>query len=215
MIKIEIRSATISNAKHKVKALHLKEKEIKQQLNHLDAIICSNFFSTDINQVLQEYENLKTEFQSIYEDRGKQAMFRSKCRWIENGEHATKYFFNLKKHNYNKKTIGELQLQDGSTTRSKKLIVDHIEAFYKDLLVSQMSFNDDMYNSFVQNLQLLKLSDDEYDILESPLRFDECKKILETFQNDKSPGETVLLLNSINFFHLLGNDLIAILMKLM
>ena len=53
--------------------------------------------------MLQEYDDLKTELRLIYEDRGKQAMFRAKCRWIENGERPTKYFFNLEKRNYNKK----------------------------------------------------------------------------------------------------------------
>jgi len=42
-------------------------------------------------------------FKSIYEEKGKQAMFRAKCRWIENGERPTKYFFNLEKSNYNNK----------------------------------------------------------------------------------------------------------------
>ena len=39
--------------------------------------ICNNFFSGHIDQVLQEYGNLKTELTSIYEDKGKQAMFRA------------------------------------------------------------------------------------------------------------------------------------------
>lgn len=37
-------------------------------------------------------------------------MFRAKCRWLENGERPTKYFFNHEKQKYNKKTIGEIQL---------------------------------------------------------------------------------------------------------
>ena len=210
MIKMELRSATISYAKYKVKASSLREKEIEQQLDHLDSVICNNFFSADIDSVLQKYENLKTELRSIYEDRGKHAMFRSKCRWIENGERPTKYFFNLEKRNFNKKTIGELRLQDGSTTKNEKLILNHIEAFYKDLLKSQIPFNDDTYDNFVQNLQLPKLSDDERDKLEGPLKFDECKNVLETFQNDKSPGEDGFTAEFYKFFFdLLGNDLIA------
>ena len=104
-------------------------------------------------------------------------MFLSKCGWIENGERPRKCFFNLEKRNFNKKTIGELRLQDGSTTKNEKLILNHIEAFYKELLKSQIPFNDDTYDNFVQNLQLPKLSDDERDKLEEPLKFDECKKV--------------------------------------
>jgi len=39
-------------------------------------------------------------------------MFRAKCRWIEKDERPTKYFFNLEKSNYSKKTISELRLPD-------------------------------------------------------------------------------------------------------
>ena len=46
--------------------------------------------------------------------------------------------------------------------------------------------------------------------LEGPLTYEECKKILETFQNDKAPGEDGFTVEFYNyFFDLLGNDLIA------
>jgi len=45
------------------------------------------------------------ELKSIYEEKRKQAKFRAKCRWIQKGEHPTKYFFNLEKSNYNKKKL--------------------------------------------------------------------------------------------------------------
>ena len=80
--------------------------------------------SPDIDDTLQEYENLKFELKSIYEEKGKQAMFRAKCRWVENGERPTKYFFNLEKRTYNKKIIRELSLQDKSTTNNENEILD-------------------------------------------------------------------------------------------
>ena len=69
------------------------------------------------------------------------------------------------------------------------LILNHIEAHFKDLLTSQNTFSDDEYDNFIQNLEVPKLSDDERDSLEGPLTFHECKKVLETFQNDEAPGE--------------------------
>jgi len=41
----------------------------------------------------REYDGLKRELKSIYEEKEKQAMLRAKCRWIENSERPTKYFF--------------------------------------------------------------------------------------------------------------------------
>ena len=57
-------------------------------------------------------------------------MFRAKCRWIENGERPTKYFFNLEKSNYNKNTISELRLQEDSITRNETVILEQIENYY-------------------------------------------------------------------------------------
>ena len=100
---MEIRSATIFFSKSKGKRIRNREEELRRRIDQLDVIICDNFSSPYIDGALREYEELKTELKSIYEEKGKQAMFRAKCRWIENGEHPTKYFFNLEKSNYNKK----------------------------------------------------------------------------------------------------------------
>ena len=124
LIKMEIRNTTISYTKHKAKVSRDRAKDIRQQLEQLDVIICNDFFAPDIDQVLQRYDSLKSELQSLYEDKGKHAMFRAKCRWVENGERPTKYFFNLEKRNYNKKTISELRLQDESTTCNEKEILN-------------------------------------------------------------------------------------------
>ena len=113
---MEIRSATICYSKNMFKRIRNREQGLIRQLDQLDGIICNNFSSPDIDGVLREYDELKTELQSIYEEKGKQAMFRAKCRWVENGECPTKYFFNLEKRNYKKKTIGEIRLQDDSIT---------------------------------------------------------------------------------------------------
>ena len=112
MLKMEIRAATISFSENIAKSTHCRETEIRRQLDVLDNIICNNFDSSEIDLVLKEFDNLKTELQSIYDRKGMAAFFRLKCRWIEMGERPTKYFFNLEKRNYIKKTITELQMDD-------------------------------------------------------------------------------------------------------
>ncbi|RMX53883.1 hypothetical protein pdam_00022354 [Pocillopora damicornis] len=67
--------------------------------DQLDAIFCDNFSSLYIAGVLWEYDGLKTKLKSIYEEKGKQTMFRAKCRWIENDERPTNFFSNLEKSN--------------------------------------------------------------------------------------------------------------------
>ena len=186
------------------------ESRVSIKLDLLDSVICDNFFSPDIDETLQEYENLKSELKLIYEEKGKQAMFRAKCRWVENGERPTKYFFNPEKRNYNRKTISELRLQDESTTNNENVILDQIETFYKNLYTSEGNFSDEACDLFARNLEIPTLRDEERDNLEGPLTYDECRKALETFQNDKAPGEDGFTIEFYKcFFDLLGNDLLA------
>ena len=65
--------------------------------------------------------------------------------------------------------------------------------------------------TFTDNVESLKLSGDVKETLEGPLTYDECKKILETFQNVKAPGEDGFTVEFYTYFfaELLGNDLIA------
>ena len=107
-------------------------------------------------------DDLKTELQTIYTKKGNAAIFRSKCRWVEKGERPTKYFLNLERRNYNKKTMSELRMEN------------EIEKYFKDLYTSASSATQEEYDSFIQELCLPKLSDDERDELEGILRYDEC-----------------------------------------
>ena len=144
--------STISYTKHKAKISRAREMDIKNQLEELDNTICNNFSSPDINQILQKYDDLKTELRSLYENKGKEAMSRAKCRWVENGERPTKYFFNMEKRNYNKKTINELRLPDESTSRDEKQILDQIETYFKKLYTSEELFSEEKHDEFIQGL---------------------------------------------------------------
>ena len=50
-----------------------------------------------MDQELNEYDELNNELKLIYEVKSKATIFRATCYWVENGEKATKHFFNLEK----------------------------------------------------------------------------------------------------------------------
>ena len=85
---MELRSTTIAYSKKKKSNLRNRETIIQ-----LDTEICNNQNLDD--DILMEFENLKKELTEIYSIKGKEAMFRSTTKWIEDGEKPTKYFFNL------------------------------------------------------------------------------------------------------------------------
>ena len=104
-------------------------------------------------------------------------MLSAKCRWVEKGERPTKYFFHLEKHNYNKKTISELRLQNNSTSSNEKVTLDEIENYYKNLYTSETVFSSEKYDIFIRNGEVPKLLDEDRDSMEGPLTYDECKKV--------------------------------------
>jgi len=75
-------------------------------------------------------------------------MFRSKCRWIEKREKPTKYFFNLEKRNYYRKSINELRKQDGVEIREEKEILKVISEFYEDLYSSEISTSQEQFDLY-------------------------------------------------------------------
>ena len=64
-----------------------------------------------------------------------------------------------------------------------------IENYYRNLYTSDLSFSETAYDTFTDSVQSPKLSEDVQEALEDPLTYEECKKILETFKNNKAPGE--------------------------
>ena len=200
MLKMEIRAATIAYSEKKAKATTNRELEITRQLEILDRNICDNFNSPDIARILKEYEDLKTELQSIYEEKGRAAILRSKCRWVERGERPTKYFFNLEKRNYNRKTISELRIEGETTTNNESQILEAIEKYYNELYTSAYNPQENDVDEFIEYLKIPKLTDADRDRMEGPLSYEECKKALDTFQNNKAPGEDGFTVEFYTFF---------------
>ena len=70
------------------------------------------------------------------EENIKGKLFRSKAQWYIKGEHNNKYFFNLEKNNYRKKSIKSLINDRGKEIRDQKEILSEQAKFYKKLYKS-------------------------------------------------------------------------------
>jgi len=65
LLKMEIRCFTISFAEGKAKEAKKRELIVKDEMDRLDHIICSNSDVMSLNEELKKYDNLKKELQQI------------------------------------------------------------------------------------------------------------------------------------------------------
>ena len=158
---------------------------------------------------IEDYDNLKIELQRICEAKGKGAIFRSKVRWVEQGEKPRKHFFNLEKRNFNLKVIMEMKREDSKILVEEDEIMREIESFYENLYALHDEDNSEAFNDFVRDLQTDKLTDEEREDLEGYITIEECSKVLKTFPAGKSPGDNGFTAEFYNcFFDLVSRDLV-------
>ena len=114
----------------------------------------------DLDQdVLEAYDTAKEGLKEIYDLRGKEAFFRSRTKWIEEGEKPTKYFFNVERRNYEKRTILQLKLENGETTSDLKEVNIEIERFFSNMFTTKLADipllqQKRSFNNLVEGLEL-------------------------------------------------------------
>ena len=65
---------------------------------------------------------------------------------------------------------------------------------------SQNNPQENDVDEFIEYLKISKLTDTDRDRMEGPLSYEECKKALDTFQNNKAPGEDGFTVEFYTFF---------------
>jgi len=123
-----------------------------------------------------------------YKTRG--AILRSRARWHEHGERNNKYFYNLEKRNYSRKSVTKLKLNDGSFTTNQFDILEEQKKFYETLYQSQVSDSQDAQESdvFFNLNSTPTLSEDEQALCEGLITQREALNALKDFSADETPG---------------------------
>ena len=99
LIKYKIRQLSIKYGKEKACKKRKRITDIEASLK-----ICEeNCNGCPSAENLEQFEILKSEYDSIYDDLAQGAIVRSKATWYEKGEKSNKYFLNLESHKKSKK----------------------------------------------------------------------------------------------------------------
>ena len=110
-------------------------------------------------------------------------MFRSKVQWNNEGEHHTKYFFNLECTRYSAKTSTCLLNELGQPVRNQDKIIDMQREFYQDL------YQKDNRVSFeIDNIAVTTVDDSMTASHEVQFSEGEIYKAIRDLKNNSCPG---------------------------
>ena len=183
-IKYNIRLHAISYSKEKAKLKYKKEQRIQQELKDANRLF-ENDPSASNRLRLDE---IKEKLELLYEEKVKGIVIRARARWHEYGERSTKYFLNLEKRNHVKKHIRKLLISGSITTDPYRILAEQ-KRFYQNLYKTKDSVEaTDSIEAFLNSLNIPKLSEEQRQSCEGRISTEDCRIIIETFQNNKSPG---------------------------
>ena len=185
LIKFEIRkfSQSFSKRKAQSKRQHLRNLEDKVKENEMKLI---NHPSEENERAWNvAKEQLESEYNSITQG----IIVRSRAQWVEKSEKSNKYFLSLERANKVKSTINSILLDNGETSNNQREILKEIKTFYGNLYAKKnVVLNSDRVDKFFVHDKIPKLTTDQQELCEGVLTLDECFEVLNTFQNNKTPG---------------------------
>ena len=186
LIKYKIRQLSIKYGKEKARKKRKRITDIEASLK-----ICEeNCKGCPSAENLEQFEILKSEYDSIYDDLAQGSIVRSKATWYEKGEKSNKYFLNLETHKKAKNSVRKVLNEDCVLVTDPKKVLYEIEKFYSDLYKADLLVpSDNLLTSFLENPEIPKLTPDDAQVCEGKLTVAECFKSLQLFKNNKSPGD--------------------------
>ena len=198
-IKMDIGKYCRAYGKSKAAAAKAEINEINKTLQQIHNISLTRDLTEEIQTSKLKYQR---KLDAYYEKKAEAAAFRSRCKWLGEGEKSTKYFLSLEKLNYNKKSMNMLQDEnDGTIVTDQMQILEMQRCYYERLYTSDSNVHFQLVND-----TNIKISDIERGKLDNKVLKPEIRASLMSMQNDKAPGCDGLTVNFYkHFWNLLEN----------
>ena len=128
-------------------------------------------------------DKTKSDLEEIVEEKTKGAIFRSRCKWLNEGEKSTKYFLNMEKARSGAKSMNALLLDSGEVIKDQEIILEEQACFYEKLYKA-----DNGIKFEYQNTEQVKVTKEEKDMLNDPFTISELASALKDLSRGKTPG---------------------------
>lgn len=176
MIKMEIADASARYAKSKVADRNKQLRDLNECVEWL-TILLEISPQGEQKQIEKMLQDKKTKYQELMDIKLRGLVFRSK--WYEQGERSSKYYFNLEKSRYNKKTVKQVYDADGILQTNPWVILDVQAKFFTELYKQDVNVK---FN--LQNKSERAISEEQASKLEMP----ELTLALNSLNDQKTPG---------------------------
>lgn len=144
----------------------------------------------DSPEVAEEYHATKRELLQIQLLASRQAMLRSRTKWLTQGERPTSYFLNMEKRNYNEKTISAIfNAEEVLLTRQEDILEfekEHFQEQHSRLPEARIDLN--VHPDPFSTPSASTVDDLDRAVLNDILSLEELEKSARSMQTGKSPG---------------------------
>ena len=137
-------------------------------------------------KIFKDLENqlvlVQKDIEDIVQKRTYFAKKTNEVKWHEFGEKPSSYFCSLEKPRV-RTPIGRISLDD-NIIEDQEIILEELYKYYARLFSDKRVYND----NFLNTVELPKISQDDRNILESPISLDEIEIAVKQMAKEKCPG---------------------------
>ena len=163
--------------------LQSKLSEANESLHEVNAKAGFKANSTVRKNVLLHKAAIEQRLEELISKQTQSAAFRSRCKFVKDGEKNTRYFYSLEKRNFNKKTMSYIENSDGKIVSSSTDILEEQKKFYTKLYTSDRSVEFGLKNDSASFI-----SETEKCEMDSDISLEEFTNAIKTMPRDKTPG---------------------------
>ena len=183
IMKLSIVGSTIQYASRKQKSKRNKTSVLETKLKSIEKDTLNVEGKILMNKV-EQIAMIRQELNSIYDDKTKGAIVRSRSRWEYMSDRPSKYYLNLEKKNFSRKTLHRLRLDNGAIITDENMILNEIFSYYKNLY----STRHDADQAYLNKIKIPKISLQTRNYCESGITLEEITTALNDMKNNRCPG---------------------------
>lgn len=183
-MKAYIRGQVISYVAHRDKERSKQLKELADKIADMDR----RYALSPTPDLFKEKLLLQTEFDTLMTWRAERNIFKSRQVYYEHGDKAGRLLALQLKQRSAERVISGIEIGADSISHDPRVINDQFKYFYSTLYQSEVGSNSSEIYSFLDSLDLPKLSPDAQSPLEQPLSIEEITNAIKLSQTGRAPG---------------------------